>query len=201
MTKFCPQCGSSLNDGQRFCNKCGVSLQPTTPYAEAQSAPPAYAPPPPSAQVPYGNVGASYQYPNASGQGQVPQQMPPAGPGGFNLGLTTPQLSALCYLLPFVGGLLGLVVEPYNRDRLIRFHAWQSILFALAWFVLRAIALPVLGFTFLPSFLVWLLGLGVGLGFFCAWIYLIVQTWQGQMLKLPLLGDVAEQQAHNSTKL
>ena len=210
MTKFCPQCGSSLSEGQRFCNKCGASLQPTTPYSgpsEAASAQQAYAPPP-SAQAPYGNVGASYHNPNAPvvqpyQTGQLPQ--PPAygqgGQSGINLGLTTNQLSALCYLLPLLGGLLGLVIEPYNRDRLIRFHAWQSILFTLAWFVLTKIAIPILHFTFLPGFLVGLLGLAAGLGFFGGWIYLLVQTWQGQMVKLPVIGDIANQQAQNVNKL
>lgn len=211
MTKFCPQCGSSLNEAQRFCNKCGASLQPTTPYAapasEAPTAHQTYAPPP--ASTPYGNVSASYQNPapppmQPSMQpyqtGQLPQ--PPAyGQGGINLGLTTNQLSALCYVLPIIGGVLGLVIEPYNRDRLIRFHAWQSLLFTGAWIVLSRVVLPILGYTFLPGFLVALLSVAVWLGMFGAWIYLIVQTWQGVKFRLPVLGDVAEQQAQNQVKL
>ncbi len=214
MTKFCPQCGSSLNEAQRFCNKCGASLQPTTPYAAPSQPPPqqqSYAPPP--ASVPFGNVSASYQNPappssmQPSGQpyqtGQLPQ--PPSygqgGQSGFNLGLTTNQISALLYLLPILGPILGLVVEPYNRDRLIRFHAWQSLLLTGSWVVLTKIAIPILKFTFLPGFLVGLLGFGAWVAFFGAWIYLIVQTWQGIKFRLPILGDVAEQQAQNQVKL
>ncbi len=208
MTKFCPQCGSSLNEAQRFCNKCGASLQPTTPYAASSGTPSAqqaYAPPPASA--PYGNVSASYQNPAAAPPpmqpyqtGQLPQ--PPAyGQGGINLGLTTNQISSLIYVLPILGGILGLVIEPYNRDRLIRFHAWQSLLFTGAWIVLSRVVLPILGYTFLPGFLVALLGMAVWLGMFGGWIYLIVQTWQGIKFRLPVLGDVAEQQAQNQVKL
>jgi uncharacterized membrane protein len=209
MTKFCPQCGSSLNEAQRFCNKCGASLQPTTPYAAPSQPPPAqqaYAPPP-SASAPYGNVSASYQNPappppmQPYQTGQLPQPPAYGQQGGINLGLTTNQICSLIYVLPILGGILGLVIEPYNRDRLVRFHAWQSLLFTGAWIVLSRVVLPILGYTFLPGFLVALLSLAVWLGMFGGWIYLIVQTWQGVKFRLPVLGDVAEQQAQNQVKL
>ncbi|NOT59729.1 MAG: zinc-ribbon domain-containing protein [Acidobacteria bacterium] len=206
MTKFCPQCGASLNEAQRFCNKCGASLQPTTPYAapasEASTAHQTYAPPPP-ASAPYGNVSASYQSapPVQPYQtGQLPQP-PNYGQNSFNLGLTTNQICSLLYLLPILGPILGLVIEPYNRDREIRFHAWQSLLLTGAWFVLTRIAIPILKFTFIPDAFVWLMNTGAWFAFFGVWIYLIVQTWQGIKFRLPILGDVAEQQAQNQVKL
>jgi uncharacterized membrane protein len=212
MTKFCPQCGASVNEAQRFCNKCGASLQPTTPYStpasEAPTARQTYAPPPPSSG-PYGNVGASYQnapppmQPYQTGPLSAGQTPPPPsyGPNSFNLGLTTNQICSLLYLLPILGPILGLVIEPYNRDREIRFHAWQSLLLTGAWFVLTRIAIPILKFTFIPDILVWLMNTGVWFTFFGTWIYLIVQTWQGVKFRLPILGDVAEQQAQNQVKL
>jgi len=35
--------------------------------------------------------------------------------------------AALCYLLGVLTGILFLVLEPYNRNPVIRFHAFQSI--------------------------------------------------------------------------
>ena len=126
----------------------------------------------------------------------IPKRSPPKP----NAGNSRKKLSALCYLLPLIGGILALVIEPYNRDRLIRFHAWQSILFTAAWFVLTKIAIPILDYTFLPGFIVSLMSVAAGLGFFVGWIYLMVQTWQGIMFKVPLIGDVAEQQVNNTMR-
>jgi uncharacterized membrane protein len=206
MLKFCPQCGASVNESQRFCNKCGVSLQPTSPYdpKESPTAQQTYAPPSPS-QAPYASPNVGYQPSGAPGApmqpfqtGPLPSQSP-YGQNQINLGLTNFQLSALCYLLPFVGGILALVIEPYNRDRWIRFHAWQSILFMLAWLVIK----PIVGFMLkwvLFDGLVGLLSFVAGIGFFCAWIYLMIQTWQGQLWKVPLIGDVAQQQADSTVR-
>src|SRR5258708_2029413 len=46
-------------------------------------------------------------------------------------GLTNNLASALCYIVPLVGGILFMVLEPYNRDRKVRFDALQSIFLAL----------------------------------------------------------------------
>ena len=46
MAKFCPNCGSALNEGVKFCPECGESIQQnTTPQTtpEVQSAAPTYA--------------------------------------------------------------------------------------------------------------------------------------------------------------
>ena len=37
--------------------------------------------------------------------------------------------AALCYFVPVVTGALFLFLEPYNRNKNIRFHAFQSIFF------------------------------------------------------------------------
>lgn len=49
MSKFCIQCGATLNEGARYCGECGAAVQPGRPVAvpDAQSAA-AYAPPPSS---------------------------------------------------------------------------------------------------------------------------------------------------------
>ncbi len=42
-------------------------------------------------------------------------------------GLSINGASALCYLFGFVTGIIFLVLAPYNQDRRVRFHAFQSI--------------------------------------------------------------------------
>ena len=48
--------------------------------------------------------------------------------------MTNNVAGALAYLFAPLGGVLFLVLEPYNKDRFVRFHAFQSIFFGLAAF-------------------------------------------------------------------
>lgn len=201
MNKFCTQCGAAVTETQKFCNKCGLRLAPTSPtepaaatqpqqaagtnpssqYAPGQYAPGAY--PPPPGQMPG-------QMPYQSGYTPAPQ-MPPFGGAGVG-GLTPNLIGALCYLLAPITSIIFLVLDPYNKDRFVRFHAWQAILFILAWIAAKII----IGIMYiaLPDFLVNTLSLVLSIGFFGGWIWLIVQAYQNRMEKLPVIGDLAEQQ-------
>jgi uncharacterized membrane protein len=98
--------------------------------------------------------------------------------------------SALCYLLGFVTGIIFLVLAPYNQNRTIRFHAWQSIFFNLA-FVIFTVVLPAVGH---------LVGLAllsvVDIAGFVLWIYLLFSVYSGKQVRLPVIGDLAEKQAN-----
>jgi uncharacterized membrane protein len=52
----------------------------------------------------------------------------------------------------------------------------------------------VLGFV-LPGFIVGLMGFVVWLSFVIGWIWAMIQAYQNKMEKLPVVGDLAEQQA------
>ena len=188
MTKFCNQCGTEVADAQKFCNKCGTRLLPTSPaQPPAQAYQPTYqAPPPPasSAQMPS-------QMPYQSGYNPPAQQQSYGNPAA-GLGLTPNIIGALCYLISPITAIIFLVIDPYNKDRFVRFHAWQSIFFAVTWVALK-IALGILYFI-LPGFLVGLLSGVAGLGFFIGWIWLMVQAYQNKREKLPVIGELAEQQ-------
>src|ERR1035441_9456595 len=43
--------------------------------------------------------------------------------------------SALCYLVGLITGIIFLVLAPYNKNPVIRFHAFQSIFMNVAWIV------------------------------------------------------------------
>lgn len=93
-----------------------------------------------------------------------------------------------------IPAIIFLLLQPYNTSRFVRFHAWQSVFFNVAWWVLWiglriVVHIPFLGFL---TLLVWPL---VGLGGFIVWIILVVKANQGQMFKLPVIGDLALQQA------
>ena len=109
-------------------------------------------------------------------------------------GLTDNVAGMLAYVT-IIPAIIFLVLVPYNQNRFIRFHAFQSIFFAIAWTVLW-IALgmfghiPVLGWL---SILIWPL---IGLGGLIVWIILLMKAYQGQMFKLPVIGDMAEKQAN-----
>ena len=62
----------------------------------------------------------------------------------------------------------------------------------MLWFAIIIIAMvPYIGWII--SLLGWLV---VGLGGMVVWILLMVKAYQGQMWKLPFIGDLAEKQAN-----
>jgi len=100
---------------------------------------------------------------------------------------------ALAYVT-IIPAILFLVLEPYNRKRFVRFHAFQSVFFFLGWAVLNfALAffshIPILGWATLP---LWPL---ISLVMFLTLLFLMFKAYQGQTFKLPLIGDMAAKQA------
>jgi uncharacterized membrane protein len=117
--------------------------------------------------------------------------MPGAGAPAAS-GMTDNVASALCYALTFITGILFLVLEPYNRNRTVRFHAFQSIFLGvgiIAFDVVFGIVVSMLHMYFL-SFLLPL----IGLGFFVLWLYMMFSAYQGKMTVLPVIGSLAQQQ-------
>jgi len=113
-------------------------------------------------------------------------------------GLADNVAAALCYSLTIITGILFLVLEPYNRNRNIRFHAFQAIFLGVAAIAIR-IALGIVfgilwsmmaGFLFLASFFML-----YGLACFVLWIYMILSAYQGKKVVLPIIGPLAEKQA------
>src|SRR4051812_39204399 len=115
-----------------------------------------------------------------------------AGPTvGRTAGLSQNAASALCYLLGFITGIIFLVWAPYNQNRTIKFHAWQSIFLNVA-FIALTIILPTIGH--LVGFA--LLSL-IDLAGFILWIYLLFSAYNGKMVRLPFIGDLAAKQANS----
>jgi len=103
---------------------------------------------------------------------------------------------AYCTIIPAI---IFLLVQPYNKNRFVRFHSFQCIGLCLVGVVIGA-ALRVAGtlLFFIPllgHLLVALVSMVVSLGLFVIWIVLMVKALQGEMFKLPVVGDFAEKQA------
>jgi len=115
----------------------------------------------------------------------------------------TSNTSALLTYIPFVGWIIAivfLVVEPYKNDRFVRFHAFQSIFFAIFCFVLSwamtAFAVTAWwgsGFSMIWMFtgIFWLIRLAI-LG---AWLFLMYKAYNNERFELPVIGPLAAKQA------
>lgn len=155
-----------------------------------------------SSQPPYGYPGGSQGYQG----GGYPQ--PPGSPTGKTkvLNLDYNVAGMLCYLpiccINLVFSIIWLTSEP-KENRLLRFHALQSLLLfgvglvVVAIFWVLAIALVVTpgpgraaGWGLLN-----LIELAVGLGFLAICVVACIKAYQGEMWKLPVIGDIAEKNA------
>ena len=99
-------------------------------------------------------------------------------------------------MVTVITGIIFLVIAPHNRDRFVRFHAFQAIFLGVTWFVL-AIVLSVLS-NMVPwplSVVMGLLFWVVRLGFLGVWIFLMYKAYNHEKFKLPVIGDLAEKQA------
>ena len=108
-------------------------------------------------------------------------------------GLADNVAGALAYVT-IIPAILFLVLEPFNKKRFVRFHSFQCLFFAGAWIVLE-IGLAFIGhipFLGWATLVLWPL---IGLAAFVIWLILVIKAYQGQMFKLPVIGDMAEQQA------
>jgi len=104
-------------------------------------------------------------------------------------------VAALAYMT-FIPAIIFLASRPFRHSRLVRFHSWQSIFFALS-VLLTAAALRILFslFALIPRF-GYLLGslsiLIAAIGCLILWAVLLLKALQGEMFKLPIIGEFAE---------
>jgi uncharacterized membrane protein len=104
-------------------------------------------------------------------------------------------IAALAYVT-FIPAVVFVLIEPFKRNRFIRFHSFQSIFLALTTIVI-AIALRILFsvlvlIPFLGHLLAWLVIPVALLGWGILWLVLLVKALQGDTFKLPFIGSLAE---------
>jgi uncharacterized membrane protein len=165
---FCPNCGAQVAGS--FCPNCGTAVT--------------------------GGAASGAGAGAASGTSASPGYVPPAQPIQA-AGLTDNVASALCYLFGLVTGIIFLVVSPYNRNKTVRFHAFQSIFASIAVIIISILL------TILTSMLFFAHGWWSGfilhrlydLLVFIGWLYMMFTAYSNKKVKLPVVGDLAEKQA------
>ena len=119
-----------------------------------------------------------------------------AGDSFLTLGENIAGLLAYFTIIPAI---VFLLIEPFNRNRFVRFHSFQSIFVHIAWVVVYVALgivssilhfIPVIGWVI--TAILWPL---VGLAVLAIWLLLVVKAYQHQIYKLPVIGDLAEKQA------
>ena len=121
----------------------------------------------------------------------VPRPKPVSLPPVSAPGLSDNVASALCYVLGLITGILFLAIAPYNGNSNVRFHAFQSIFMHLALIVLYVGLVLLMGAMF-GGFGV-LLGPAIQLGAFALWLYMLISTYRGKTVVLPVIGPLAQQ--------
>jgi len=101
------------------------------------------------------------------------------------LGIDENLEAVLCYIVAWVTGIIFLVLEKENK--FVRFHAMQSLVTFVVLFIAGMVApiIPIIGgiISLLISPLVIIL-----------WLFMMYKAYQGEMYKLPYVGDFSEEQ-------
>jgi uncharacterized membrane protein len=176
---FCQKCGAQNPDNAMTCGQCGAPLGVNANMGAA-----------PGNQQPYGYQQQPY--------GNQPPYGTQPGPGvGGQTSMQKNVAGVLCYLFGWITGIIFLVIE---KDRFVRFHAWQSIFFSGALSILVILVSIISGaalgsfswglyrFMSVLSTILWIVQVGV-------MILCMVNAYQYKCFKLPVIGDIAEKQS------
>jgi uncharacterized membrane protein len=223
--KFCAKCGTAIAAAPpppAYTPPPPAAYTPPPPadpynpqggYVPPQAPPQAYAPPPQGGYVPpqqgYAPPPPQGGYaPPPPGGGYNP---PPPG-GGYNppppgygpppaqaAGMEENMACALCYLLGWLTGVLFLVLEPYNRNKTIRFHAFQSIFMCIALFAVYIVLFILSGVLLVVPFVGVVISSAIHLillfGSIGLWLFLMYKAYNKERFVLPIVGPLAEKQA------
>lgn len=126
--------------------------------------------------------------------GAVAASQPVAASGGL-----APNVAGMLAYFTIIPAIIFLVIEPYNRDRYIRFHAFQSLFFHIAW-IAAWIGMMVLGTSLglvpvMGLIIHILIDLALFIGGFILWLILVIKAYGNQKFHLPVIGKMAEAQA------
>ncbi len=128
-----------------------------------------------------------------------PVEAAPSAPAADGTGVPPNVAAAICAALPLLGGIIFLVMEKKNA--FVRFWAMQSVFFGgamVAFSIVSQIAGIVLGHIWLLGkviiFLLWILGMVLGLAFLVVWIITIIKALSNVEWEIPILGKLARKQ-------
>jgi uncharacterized membrane protein len=134
----------------------------------------------------------------ASASAAGPSAAPPTPPPNYGTA-TTPaapiaeNVAGMLAYFTIIPAIIFLLIEPYNRNRFVRFHSFQCLFTAGALIVLH-FGLSIVGYA-LPFLMLAVYSL-LGLAELALWLLLVIKAYQHEMFKLPIVGDLAEKQAN-----
>jgi uncharacterized membrane protein len=121
------------------------------------------------------------------GKAVTPAAKGDAAPGtaGKSAGLEANLAGGLAYL--WIVAIVFLLIEPYNRDKFVRFHSFQALFLGLASIAGHIVlsVIPVLGWTLMPVWSLLILVLAV---------VAAVKAYHGEKWSIPVIGTYAEKQ-------
>ena len=99
-------------------------------------------------------------------------------------------VAGLLAYVTIIPAIIFLVMEPYNRNKFIRFHAFQCLFMAGTAIVTQIVLtiIPIIGLILLPFAM---------LGIFVMVVIAAIKAYQGKKFKIPVIGNIAEKQADN----
>jgi uncharacterized membrane protein len=116
---------------------------------------------------------------------QTPEGPAGGGTGAQSSGLQRNLAGALAYL--WITAILFLLLEPYNKDKFVRFHSFQALFLGLASIAGHLVLslIPIIGWTLMPLWSLLILVLA---------IIAAVKAYQNQTWSVPVIGPFAEKQ-------
>jgi len=166
----CPQCGWPLVEQAPYCSSCGVAVSAdvgSAPDGKSVSAVSAHSRP------------AASRHIDSSGE---PLPIPENIAG------------VIAYITIFPA-IVFLLLEPFKRNRFVRFHSFQHLLLWVAGVVVAIAAGLVAAILQLIPVLFFPLGGLISLAGFFLWLLLLVKAYYHETFKLPYLGDLAQEWA------
>jgi uncharacterized membrane protein len=109
-------------------------------------------------------------------------------------GLSDNAAGGLAYFT-IIPAIIFLIVDPYKKRSFVRFHAWQSIFFLVAWAVIDILVNMLQNLGQSSVFLTLTVIQLVRLALFVVWIVVVINAFNGKRFKLPVIGGLAEKQA------
>ena len=109
-------------------------------------------------------------------------------------GLSDNAAGGLSYIT-IIPAIVFLILEPYKKSAFVRFNAWQSIFFYVAWAAVHILVEIVQNLVPTVVFLTLSLWQFVDLAFFLVLVIVFVSAFNGKRFMLPIIGGLAEKQA------
>jgi len=127
----------------------------------------------------------------------------PAGPGApaaATVGGMADNVAGMLAYVTIIPSIIFLVMEPYNKNRFVRFHSFQNLFFVggliVCWIAFTILSMVLAFVPILGHIVIALAWFALAVGSFVVWIIMLLKANGGQMWKLPVIGDMAEKQAN-----